>query len=49
MGFVTMKPTLQGVPMMAVIAAENVLIQNFALNVFVRKEVNQQSTIHVSF
>ena len=49
MGFVTMKPTLQSVPMMVEIAVESVSIQNFAPNVFVRMEVNQQLTYHVSF
>jgi hypothetical protein len=45
----TMKPTLQGVPMMVVIAAETAPTQIFVLNVHVRKEENQQLTIHVSF
>ena len=49
MGFVTMKPTLQSVPMMVEIAVESVSIQNFALNVFVRMVENQQLTYHVSF
>ena len=49
MGFVTMKPTLQSVPMMVEIAVESVSIQNFAPNVFVRMEVNQQLTYHVNF
>ena len=47
--YVTMKPTMQVVSMMVVIAAESVSTQIFALNAYVRKEVNQQMTIHVSF
>ena len=49
MGFVMMKPTLQSVCLMVEIAVESVSIQNFAPNVFVRMEVNQQLTYHVSF
>ena len=49
MGFVTMKPTLQSVPMMVEIAVESVSIQNFALSAHVRKDLNKQLTYHVSF
>jgi hypothetical protein len=49
MGFVTMKPTLQGVHMMVVIAVESVSTQNFALNAYAKQEENHQLTIHVSF
>ena len=45
----TMKPTLQGVPMMVVIAAESVPTQNYAPNAYARKEVNHQLTYPVSF
>jgi hypothetical protein len=48
MGFVTMKPTPQDVPMMVVIAAESVPTQNFAPHVYAMQKLKQQLTTLVS-